>query len=184
MQLVSSLSSLSCNSRRMARLARTPFRNGGVILFTRIRPTSRECPLRAFRTAKSSVRQAGRIWCHCCAEHSRATVCIALQASSIHPARGFDSIVTVQDLTGPCMSHGISVFGGYLYVVLLEQFTSRVVLPLSLITSHHYQLYNLARTTERVYLYTAVPSMCLWRRSETGWRWMRRSCHAPLTRTV
>jgi hypothetical protein len=60
MDSVSSSSSLLCNTRKMARLAWTAFRNGGVILSTRRRQTIGECPLRAFQKAESSVRRAGK----------------------------------------------------------------------------------------------------------------------------
>src|SRR5712691_6267871 len=59
-QSVSSSSSLLCNTRRMARLARTAFKNGGVILFTRRRQTIPECPLSAFRKAESLVHRTGK----------------------------------------------------------------------------------------------------------------------------
>ena len=59
-QSVSSSSSLLCNTRKMARLAWTASRNGGVILSTRRRRITRECPLRAFRKGESLVHRAGK----------------------------------------------------------------------------------------------------------------------------
>src|SRR6267154_3414461 len=60
MDSVYSSSSLLCNTRKMARLAWTAFRSGGVILSTRRRQTIGECPLRAFQKAGCSVRRAGK----------------------------------------------------------------------------------------------------------------------------
>jgi hypothetical protein len=134
MQSVSSSSSLLCNTRKMARLAWTAFRNGGVILFIRRRQTTGECPLRAFQKAESSVRRAGK---NVVQRRSQLQSVCPFTTSRLSSSVTHFSIVTVKGgWASPYMSPGVIVMMGVCMLYLEIKHVS-YFLMLSLLDSNY-----------------------------------------------